>query len=75
MEVAKFLAMAAPSQGPALAVAICNQFNFRSNCEDSFGLQTVGSIITQVVANADAGGLDGQVDVLRSVLNCCSSLL
>ncbi|THH31903.1 hypothetical protein EUX98_g2280 [Antrodiella citrinella] len=70
LEVAKFLAMAAPSQGPTLAVAICNLFNFKSNCEDSFGLQTVGSIITQVVANADAGGLDGQL-LCNNFLSLC----
>ena len=57
----KFLAMAAPDQGPALAVALCNHFNFNSNCATQFGLLGLGSVITQVVANADVGGLDGQV--------------
>ena len=53
--------MAAPEQGPDLAVAICNHFNFNSDCATQFGRLGLGSVVTQVVANADVGGLDGQV--------------
>ncbi|THH00668.1 hypothetical protein EW026_g1883 [Hermanssonia centrifuga] len=60
LEVGKFLAMAAPEQGPAFAVAICDHFNFNSDCPTMFGLLGLGSVVTQVVANADVGGLDGQ---------------
>ena len=63
LEVAKFLAMAAPEQGPALAVAICNHFNFNKDCATEFGLLGLGSVVTQVVANADVGGYDGQVSI------------
>ena len=61
LEVGKFLAMAAPEQGPALAVAICHAFNFNSDCDTMFGVLGIGAIVTQVVANADVGGFDGQV--------------
>jgi len=70
LEVAKFLAMAAPSEGPALAVAICNHFNFNSDCATEFGLLGLGSVVTQVVANADVGGLDGQL-ICQNFLNLC----
>lgn len=61
LEVGKFLAMAAPEQGPALAVALCHHFNFNSDCDTMYGILGLGSVITQVVANADVGGYDGQV--------------
>lgn len=53
--------MAAPEQGPPLAVALCNYFNFNSDCATMFGPLGLGGVVTQVVANADVGGLDGQV--------------
>ena len=61
LEVAKFLAMAAPEQGPALAVAICHAFDLPSDCDTMYGKLGLGPVITQVVANADVGGYDGQV--------------
>ena len=61
LEAGKFLAMAAPEQGPALAVRLCEHFGFNSDCATQFGVEALGSVITQVVANADVGGLDGQV--------------
>ncbi|KAL4241709.1 Sphingomyelin phosphodiesterase [Abortiporus biennis] len=70
LEVAKFLAMAAPEQGPELAVAICNHFNFNSDCATQFGLLGLGSVVTQVVANADVGGLDGQM-LCQNFLSLC----
>ncbi|KAH8099275.1 sphingomyelin phosphodiesterase [Cristinia sonorae] len=70
LEVAKFLAMAAPTEGPALAVAICNHFNFNSDCATEFGPRALGSVITQVVANADVGGLDGQM-LCQNFLGLC----
>jgi sphingomyelin phosphodiesterase len=59
--VAKFLALAAPEQGPDMAVELCNYFNFSSTCGTQFSRLALGSVITQVVANADVGGVDGQV--------------
>ena len=53
--------MAAPEQGPALAVALCHEFKFNSDCDTMYGILGIGPIITQVVANADVGGFDGQV--------------
>ena len=61
LEVGKFLAMAAPSEGPALAVRLCEYFDFNSDCATEYGVQTIGAVVTQVIANADVGGLDGQV--------------
>ncbi|CAL1693975.1 unnamed protein product [Somion occarium] len=70
LEVGKFLAMAAPDQGPALAVALCNHFKFNSDCATEFGLLALGSVITQVVANADVGGFDGQM-LCQNFLGLC----
>ncbi|KIY52639.1 sphingomyelin phosphodiesterase [Fistulina hepatica ATCC 64428] len=70
LEVAKFLALAAPEQGPALAVAICEAFDYESNCTTTFGIGAIGSPITQVVANADVGGYDGQL-LCQNFLGLC----
>ena len=67
LEVGKFLAMAAPEQGPALAVRVCDFFGFNKDCATQFGVQTLGAVITQVIANADVGGLDGQVTRLLMI--------
>jgi sphingomyelin phosphodiesterase len=61
LEVAKFLALAAPEEGPNLAVELCLKFNFSTKCGATYGRINLGSVITQVVANADVGGYDGQV--------------
>ncbi|KAJ7647609.1 Metallo-dependent phosphatase [Roridomyces roridus] len=61
LEVAKFLALASPGSGPALAVELCFHFNFNSNCGTMFSILGLGSVITQVVANANVGGYDGQL--------------
>ncbi|KAH9858229.1 sphingomyelin phosphodiesterase [Lenzites betulinus] len=61
LQAAKFLALAAPEEGPALAVRLCEHFSFNSDCATQFGIFQLGSVVTQVVANADVGGLDGQM--------------
>ncbi|KAI0094202.1 sphingomyelin phosphodiesterase [Irpex rosettiformis] len=61
LEVAKFLAMAAPEEGPTLAVTLCNHFGFNKDCATMFGPLGLGGVVTQVVANADVGGYDGQM--------------
>ena len=61
LEVGKFVAMAAPELGPALAVALCVYFDFESDCYTEYSVLTLGAVVTQVVANADVGGFDGQV--------------
>ncbi|CAK5264824.1 unnamed protein product [Mycena citricolor] len=63
LQVAKFMSLAAPQQGPALAVRLCEHFNFSTTCERSFGALALGGVVTQVVANANVGGYDGQVRV------------
>lgn len=61
LEIGKFLAMAAPEQGPVLAVQLCEQFKFSSDCAGTVGELTLGSTIVQVIVNANVGGYDGQV--------------
>ena len=46
LEVGKFLAMAAPSEGPALAVRLCEYFDFNSDCATEYGVQTIGAVVT-----------------------------
>ncbi|KAG2353558.1 sphingomyelin phosphodiesterase [Suillus spraguei] len=60
LEVAKFLALAAPEQGTNLALTLCEYFNYSSSCEESYGPLVKGPILTQVVSFADVGGYDGQ---------------
>jgi sphingomyelin phosphodiesterase len=61
LEVFKFISLAAPEQGPDLLVAHCNLTNLSPTCEATFGRRNLGAVITQVLANADVGGYDGQV--------------
>ncbi|TRM70481.1 Metallo-dependent phosphatase-like protein [Schizophyllum amplum] len=63
LEVAKFLALAAPEQGPELAVGACKLFDYDddASCEITYSRQGLGNILTQVIANADAASLDGQM--------------
>ncbi|EKM61347.1 uncharacterized protein PHACADRAFT_180479 [Phanerochaete carnosa HHB-10118-sp] len=70
LEIGKFLSMAAPEQGPALAVALCHHFNFNSDCDTMYGKLGIGPTITQVVANADVGGYDGQM-LCANFLSLC----
>jgi len=53
--------LAAPEKGPEFFVEFCTVAKLSSTCSATFGLSGIGSVITQVVANADVGGLDGQV--------------
>lgn len=64
---AKFLVMAAPDQGPALAVRLCEYFKYSAtvNCETTYGINTLASVMTQVIAAADVGGYDGQVSATK----------
>ncbi|KAJ7070534.1 sphingomyelin phosphodiesterase [Mycena amicta] len=61
LEVAKFLSLASPENGPVLAVRLCEFFNFSTTCGSSFSRLALGAVITQVVANANVGGYDGQM--------------
>ncbi|TFK41947.1 Metallo-dependent phosphatase-like protein [Crucibulum laeve] len=60
LEVAKFLTLAAPEQGPAFFVGVCTALKLASNCNVMFAIQNIGSVVTQVISNADVGGYDGQ---------------
>ncbi|PIL31549.1 hypothetical protein GSI_06251 [Ganoderma sinense ZZ0214-1] len=61
LQAGKFLALAAPELGPELAVRVCEHFNFNSDCATQYGIFSLGSVVTQVIAAADVGGLDGQM--------------
>ncbi|KJA28633.1 hypothetical protein HYPSUDRAFT_34088 [Hypholoma sublateritium FD-334 SS-4] len=59
--IAKFVSLATPSNGPAFFIEFCNVFHLASNCAVMYGqFSGIGSVITQVIANADTGGYDGQ---------------
>jgi hypothetical protein len=70
LEVAKFLALAAPEQGTNLALTLCEYFKYSSSCEKSFGPLVMGPILTQVVSFADVGGYDGQVKLVAEIEAC-----
>lgn len=61
LEVAKFLSLAAPSQGPAFFIELCETLKLSSSCAVTYALNGIGSVLTQVAANADVGNYDGQV--------------
>ncbi|EIW79572.1 sphingomyelin phosphodiesterase [Coniophora puteana RWD-64-598 SS2] len=61
LEVAKFLALAAPEQGPNLAVAICEHFGFAPNCQQQYDWTAYGPVLTQVASYGNLGGYDGQL--------------
>ena len=72
LEILKFISLAAPEQGPDLVVALCQLRNLSRNCQEIYNRQSLGSVITQVLANGDIGGYDGQVRPeldARSLLN------
>lgn len=63
------VALAAPEQGPALAVGLCETFNAEPDCSTTDGPLGLGNIITQVFANANVGGYDGQVRPFLALLS------
>lgn len=65
LEVAKFLFLAAPEEGSALAIELCNLFGLSTTCSEMYGPDDMGNVITEVFASADIGGLDGQVCTIR----------
>ncbi|KIY73533.1 Metallo-dependent phosphatase [Cylindrobasidium torrendii FP15055 ss-10] len=71
-EVAKFLALAAPAEVPTLAVQLCESFQFSTTCARDYSLLGLGSVITQVLAEADVGGLDGQMICQNFIGGLCS---
>lgn len=76
LEVAKFLALAAPEEGPTLAVMLCEYFKYSTSCEN-YGPLVLGPIFTQVLYFADVGGYDGQVGrfVWSGIALCLNMLL
>ncbi|KAI0330007.1 sphingomyelin phosphodiesterase [Cubamyces sp. BRFM 1775] len=71
LQAGKFLAMAAPEQGPALVVQLCEHFGYKKDCTTEYGISGVGQIITQAIAHADVGGLDGQMICARFFAGLC----
>ncbi|KAG1867973.1 hypothetical protein C8R48DRAFT_793164, partial [Suillus tomentosus] len=72
LEVAKFLAFAAPEQGTNLALTLCEYFDYSSSCEKNYGPLVLGPILTQVASFADVGGYDGQ-SICSEFLGLCSA--
>jgi sphingomyelin phosphodiesterase len=67
LQVAKFLSLAAPEQGPPFFVFLCQQFKLSSACNTTFSATTLGPVLTQVLANADVVGYDGQVRTVAGI--------
>ncbi|KAF8259132.1 sphingomyelin phosphodiesterase [Lactarius quietus] len=61
LQIAKFLSLAAPDQGPAFTVFLCQQYKLSSSCNTTYGATTYGPVLTQVFANADVAGYDGKM--------------
>jgi sphingomyelin phosphodiesterase len=65
LAVGKMLVLGAPEQGPLLAQAVCEYFDYSTTCYDEYSELALGSTFTQVLSFANAGGYDGQVRQLR----------
>ncbi|KAH7904866.1 Metallo-dependent phosphatase-like protein [Hygrophoropsis aurantiaca] len=61
LEIAKFVALAAPEEGSELAVQLCELFSYSSTCANTYSRLAIGNILTQVASLADVGGHDGQL--------------
>ncbi len=72
LQIAKFLSLAAPEQTPPFFVSLCQQFKLSSSCNNTFGATALGSVLTQVVANVNVLGYDGQVRAvtLETCIRC-----
>lgn len=72
LEILKFISLAAPERGPDLVVVLfCGFSNPSSTCQATYGRLGVGTVITQVIANADVGGYDGQA-FCQNFLHSCA---
>ncbi|KAF9469756.1 sphingomyelin phosphodiesterase [Collybia nuda] len=62
LEILKLVSLTVPEKTPDLLVALCNLLKLASPaaCTDNYSRLGVGAVITQVLANADVGGYDGQ---------------
>lgn len=60
LAIGKMLVLASPEQGPLLAEAVCEYFNYSTTCYDEYSVLALGSTFSQVIALADVGGYDGQ---------------
>ncbi|KAF8836600.1 sphingomyelin phosphodiesterase [Paxillus ammoniavirescens] len=70
LSIAKILVLAAPEQGPLLAEAVCEYFNYSTTCYDEYSRLALGSVFTQVVALGDMGGYDGQLICANEMSLC-----
>ncbi|KAG1879787.1 sphingomyelin phosphodiesterase [Suillus subluteus] len=70
LAIAKMLVLGAPEQGPLLAEAVCQYFDYSTTCYDEYSALALGSTFSQVLALANAGGYDGQN--LCSHIGLCS---
>ncbi|THH03993.1 hypothetical protein EW145_g5843 [Phellinidium pouzarii] len=59
--VVKFVALAAPEEGPAVVEALCETFKLSSTCSTAYGPYALGPVVTQVLAAANVEGYDGQL--------------
>ncbi|KAF8274298.1 sphingomyelin phosphodiesterase [Lactarius quietus] len=71
-EIAKFLSLAAPEQGPAFFVFLCQKFGLSNSCNTTYGATTYGSVLTQVFANADIAGYDGRMICQGFIAKSCT---
>lgn len=62
LTIAKPAALYAPALVPEAMVSLCQHYQFKSNtsCVETYATSNLGAIWTQVLANADTRGLDGE---------------
>ncbi|KAL5530987.1 hypothetical protein ACEPAG_3863 [Sanghuangporus baumii] len=74
LAIIKFVALAVPQEGPAAVLGLCHLFPglgmTPEQCIVNVGPLTLGSVITQVLANANVMGYDGQL-ICQNFLGVC----
>ncbi|KAI9511897.1 Metallo-dependent phosphatase [Russula earlei] len=60
-----------PEQGPAFFVFLCQQYSLSSACQTTYGATSYGPVLTQVLANADVQGYDGQMICQNFIASSC----
>ncbi|KAF9055914.1 sphingomyelin phosphodiesterase [Panaeolus papilionaceus] len=70
LSVGKIVALASPSNGPQFLTEFCNTLKPSISCNETYGVSGLGSVLTQVIANADVSGYDGQA-ICQNFFSLC----
>ncbi|PPQ64241.1 hypothetical protein CVT24_008644 [Panaeolus cyanescens] len=70
LSIGKIVALASPSNGPQFLTEFCNTLTTSTTCNITYDVSGIGSVLTQVIANADISGYDGQA-ICQNFFSLC----